>query len=115
MSDLLSRAMSKGDPWDEASKAVGWLKENFPFLHQVLAGQREKEKVVAALPGSVRLFSNGGELKAEITGPEWVMKGYLVLPKEVTILENLEKELADGRIGWTVKTDKVNSLGKPTY
>lgn len=115
MSDLLSRAMAKVDPWDEADKAISWLKSEFPHLHQLLAGRREKEKEVAVLPGSVRLFSNGGEFKAEFTGPEWIMKGYLVLPKDFNVIENMEKELAAGKIGWSVKGEKTDSLKKPSY
>lgn len=115
MSDLLTRAMSSADPWDEAAKAISWLEKPFPNLHSLLAGRREKDKVMAVLPGSVRLFSNGGELKAEFTGPEWIMKGYLVLPKEVTILESIETELSEGRIGWSVKGERTNNSQKTPY
>lgn len=115
MSDLLNRAMSSADPWQEAAKAISWLEREFPNLHTLMSGRPEKEKQVAVLPGSVRLFTNGGELKAEFTGPEWIMKGYLVLPKEVTILENMEKELAAGRIGWSVKGERPNSSSKTPY
>lgn len=115
MSDLLSRAMSSADPWDEAAKAISWLETPFPNLHSLLAGRREKDKVMAVLPGSVRLFSNGGELKAEFTGPEWIMKGYLVLPKEVTVLESIEIELAAGRIGWSVKGERASGSKTPSY
>jgi hypothetical protein len=110
MSDLFARAMTKGDVFVEASNAVGWMKDVYPFLHQVLAGNHGSNGAVDRHPGSVRLFTNGGELKAEVTGMDWVMRGYLVIPKGFLTVELIEKELAEGRVGWSAKTER-----KPTY
>lgn len=109
MSDLFARAMSKGDPHEEAEKAIGWMKSTLPYLHDVLAGCRPTPTTPARLPGSVRLFSNGGELKAEVTGAEWVMRGYLLIPHGILTVEAIEGELAAGRIGWSAKTERLNS------
>jgi len=115
MSDLFARAMTKGDPWEESRKAVGWMRETYPFLHDVLVGSPPSVTLAQRLPGSVRMFTNGGELKAEITGAEWVMRGYLVLPRGVLTIEAIEKELSEGKIGWSAKTEQTNSLRKPSY
>lgn len=115
MSDLFSRAMSKGDPYEEASKAVSELKSAFPYLHDVLAGSKANGSGVDRLPGSLRLFTNGGELKAEITGQEWIMRGYLLIPKGLLTFEAIEAELAAGRIGWTVKTERLDGSKKVPY
>lgn len=110
MSDLFARAMSKADAFAEAKAAIGWMRETYPFLHDILAGCRGSNGGVDRSPGSVRLFTNGGELKAEVTGMEWVMRGYLVIPKGDLTMALIEKELAEGRIGWSAKTER-----KPTY
>lgn len=108
MSDLFGRAMVKGDPYAEAKKAVGHLKDRFPMIHDVLAGYSASNGVVNRMPGSIRIFTNGGFLKAEVTGQEWLMKGYLVLPHGLLSFEEIETELAAGNIGWSAKTERVN-------
>jgi len=115
MSDLFARAMMKGDPFAEAKKAVGHLKERFPMIHDVLAGYTASNGVVDRMPGSIRLFTNGGALKVEVTGQDWLMKGYLVIPQGLLTFEAIEAELAAGNIGWTAKHEQPNSKTKPPY
>jgi hypothetical protein len=109
MADLFARAMSKGDTYEEAAKACDWLKEGYPYLHDVLCGHKPSKDGVPRLPGSVRIFTNGGELKCEITGQEWLMRGYLVLPPGVLTIEAIEDQLKSGQIGWAVKTERKAS------
>jgi len=106
MSDLFSRAMEKSDGIAEAQKACSKIKEKFPYLHDILAGFRGTNGKSDRNPGSVRIFSNGGELKAEVTGKEWVMRGYLLLPEGNLSFENIEAELAAGKIGWSANTER---------
>lgn len=115
MGDLFRRATEKGDIFEEAEMAVRTLKTEFPHLHDLLCGKKGNGTTADRLPGSLRLFTNGGELKAEITGPEWVMKGYLIVPKEDMSFRAIEEQLSSGKIGWSVKTDRKDSSSKPPY
>lgn len=115
MADFLSRATVKGDPWTEAETAVKHLIGNYPCLYKVLVGDRPSAADLGRLPGSVRLFTNGGEFKAVIQGREWLFDGYLIIPKEDNIVQGIEEELKAGRIGWSVASEQKNSSKKPTY
>jgi hypothetical protein len=115
MSDLFRRAMERGDAYAEAGKAVSEIKSRFPYLHDLLAGCRKTGDGVDRLPGSLRIFCNGGEIKGEVTGPEWIMRGYLIVPQGVLSFEAIESELAAGRIGWSVKTERLDPKTKVPY
>jgi len=106
MSDLFSRVMEKGDTIAEAQAACVKIKEKFPYLHDILAGFRGTNGKSDRNPGSVRIFTNGGEIKAEVTGREWVMRGYLILPEKNLSFEAIEAELAAGKIGWATNTER---------
>lgn len=115
MADFLSRATVKGDPWSEAEVAAKFLMGNYPCLYKVLVGDRPSGQDLGRLPGSVRLFTNGGEFKAVIQGKEWLFDGYLLVPKQDNIIAGIEEELKNGRIGWSVASGQANSSKKPTY
>lgn len=115
MSDLFSRAMEKEDSFEQAAMAVKGIKKQFPYLHDVLAGARANGSGVDRSPGSLRLFTNAGTLKAEISGREWIMRGYLVLPEGVLSIEAIEETLKSGKIGWSVASEPRDSSKKPTY
>ena len=115
MPDMFSRAMSKDDPFDQARAAIEWMKLVYPCLHDVLAGYRSNGTGIDRLPGSLRLFTNGGELKAELTGPDWLMRGYLVVPKGLLTIEAIEEEIKAQRIGWSVKTERTDNLKRVPY
>lgn len=115
MSGFLERAMLKRDSFVEGRQACLWFRESHPALYEVLAGQDGKDGGTARMPGGVRLFSNNGELKAEITGQDWVMRGYLIVPKGLLTFEALEAELAAGRIGWSPKSEQTSTSRKAPY
>lgn len=115
MSDLFSRAMEKEDTFEQAELAVRTIKSQFPYLHDVLAGSRANGSGVARAPGSLRLFTNAGALKAEISGRDWIMRGYLVLPEGVLSIEAIEETLKSGKIGWSVASEPRDSSRKPAY
>lgn len=115
MGSLFDKAMGGGDLYEEAYKVCTKFREEFPQLADIIGGSKGKSGVVDRSPGSVRLFANGGELKAEITGTEWVMRGYLVIPQGVPCFISIEKELAAGRIGWGTKTERKNRYPEPPH
>lgn len=115
MSDMFTRAMAETDPWKDAEKGAGFLVKQFPMIAQILLGDPPTKEKTGRLPGSVRLFTNAGEIKACIQGREWLFDGYVLLPKEPNLLEALELELDAGRIGWSKSSEQKNSKNKPTY
>jgi len=110
MSSILDRVNMKDDPWEGAQRACAWMKDDYPETYAVLTGRPKSKDSEGVLPGSIRLFTNGGELKAVIGGKEWLMDGYIVLAHGVTILAAIEAELQQGRIGWKATTER-----KPSY
>jgi len=115
MADFLSQATVKGDPWVEARQCCAGIKDLFPCLYDVLVGSPPNGAGISRFPGSVRLFTNAGELKACLSGKEWLYDGYVVIPQGDTVLEGLEKQLKAGKIGWSPAREQKDSWKKPTH
>jgi len=115
MSNLFDEAMSDADIYAEARASVEHLRELCPTLADLLGGTKGKSGVVDRSPGSVRLFSNGGRLKLEITGIDWVRKGYLLVPSEFKHFSHIESMLVNEKISWTKKAAQKVSMTEPPY
>jgi hypothetical protein len=115
MADFLGRATGKSDPWVEAKIAAEFIQAEFPYLYQVFIGSPPNAAGISRHPGSVRIFTNGNEMKAMLSGKEWENDGYLVIPKQVNLLEGIETALEAGLIGWSKSREHLNSSKKPTY
>lgn len=109
MASIFDEAMADGDMFEEARASVEHLRENCPLLADLLGGTKGKAGVVDRSPGSVRLFSNGGVLKMEISGIEWTRVGYLVVPKEIKHFSHTEALLESAKISWSKKRERKDS------
>jgi len=58
---------------------------------------------------------NGTDLKAMIYGRDWLYDGYVVLPRELGILEGFEVKCEAGEIGWSVSSAQKNSSKQAPY
>lgn len=115
MSDLFQRATKATNVWQDARAAAGHLVDHFPLVSEVLLGSPAGDGSSGRLPGSIRVFTNGQELKACLSGREWLFDGYLVLPKEVDIITAMELELQAGRVGWSAASGQKNSSRQASY
>lgn len=115
MSGFLSQATVKGDPWLEAKAAAEPIRELFPCIYDTLIGSPPNGAGISRMPGSIRLFTNAGELKACLSGKDWLYDGYVVLPKDVAILQGLEEQLKAGKIGWSPAREQKDSYRKPSH
>lgn len=113
--DFLSRATGATDTFGDAREAAGYLQKPLPHIARILMGEPKVGADTARLPGSIRLFTNGTDLKACISGREWIFDGYVVLPKELDLLAALELELEAGRIGWSVVSVQKDTSRKAPY
>jgi len=115
MSKFLQNATSEGSCFDEARAAAEHLYKDFPAVYAILTGEPASTGFIGRLPGSIRLFTNGTELKAMLSGREWVKDGYIVVPKQVDIIGGIEEELQAGRIGWSAASGQKNSYKQPSH
>jgi hypothetical protein len=107
MSNFLSRAGVDGNEWEEAREAAAHLRETFPQLYALFTGNEPKGDIPGVAPGGVRIFTNGGQLKAMISGKNWLNVGYLDCGKELTSLADIEAALQSGAIGWKKATERT--------
>lgn len=108
MPSIFDEAMGESDLFEEARRSVDHLRPDCPLLADLLGGTKATSTSVERSPGSIRLFSNGGVLKMEISGIDWTRKGYLIVPTEITRFSLTEALLESGKISWSKKTERVN-------
>ena len=106
MSGFLQRVKEKSDVWAEAAKGVAHLKEGYPTVYSILAGQAPVGSEVGVVPGSIRLFSNGGVLKFVVSGREWLYDVYGVVGEGLEILESIEKVINSGEVSYKAVSER---------
>jgi len=107
MSSFLDRAITLGDEYEEAERAAKHLAEKFPCLCAVLTGIRPKGEAPGVSPGGIRIYTNGGQVKAMMSGKGWENLGYLDCGPTLTSLQDIEDALAQGKIGWKKATGQT--------
>ena len=110
MGSFLDRATQAGDQYGDALKACEPYLSKYPCLHAILAGEKPTPTNPGREPGSVRIFTNGGEMRASIGGKNWLYTGYLELPQRVMTLADIEDALKAEKIGW-----KLVDVRKPSF
>jgi hypothetical protein len=106
MSGFLQRIKEKQDVWEEAAKGVQHLREDYPTVYSILAGQAPKPPETGVVPGSIRLFSNGGVLKFVVSGREWLYDTYGVCPEGFEVLQGIEREINAGNISMKAVSER---------
>jgi len=114
--DFLSQATGSGDARAEAMAGVAPIAEKFPCIAKVLMGQWNTDGSVFRTPGAVRIFTNGGRIKVQLSGQDWNYHGYVTLPEGELSLDVLEKLLLECKVDWSKsKTEKLASTNNPSY
>lgn len=106
MSGFLQKIKEKADVWEEAAKGVAHLKESHPTIYGILAGQAPKPPETGVVPGSIRLFSNGGVLKFVVSGREWLYDVYGVVGQGVNVLDEIEREINSGNVSYKAVSER---------
>jgi len=106
MSGFLQRIKEKSDVWEEAAKGVAHLKETHPTVYGILAGVAPKPPETGVIPGSIRLFSNGGVLKFVVSGREWLYDVYGVVGEGLSVLDAVEKAVNAGEISYKAVSER---------
>ena len=101
MSDFLSGAMGVDDIKADAITAIAPIANKFPLIAQLLMGKWSDDGDVIRTPGSIRVFINGGRIKLQLTGQDWIKTGYVTMPEGVLDFEVIENMLADGKVDWS--------------
>lgn len=107
MSSFLDRAATAGDEYEEAEKAAAHLQAAFPCVYQVLTGVRPKGELPGVAPGGIRIYTNGGQVKAMISGKGWENIGYLDCGPTLTSFKEIEDAISQGKIGWKKATGQT--------
>jgi len=106
MSGFLQKIKEKADVWEEAAKGVAFLKESHPTLYGILAGQPPKPPETGVIPGSVRIFSNGGVLKFVVSGRAWLYDVYGVVGEGLTPFDSIERAINAGEVSYKSVTER---------
>lgn len=112
---ILNQATGKADVWEDAKAATAELLDRFPNLVELLRGKPQKGDDPGVYPCSVRIFSNGKQLRAQISGKEWLWDFYVDIPSGVDVLEGLENQLKAGKFGKSASTEQKNASRKLPY
>lgn len=115
MSSFLDNANAEVDLYDEAEKACKHLQESLPCLYAVLTGVRPQGAIPGVAPGGIRIYTNGGVLKAAISSSTWKKIGYLDCGKHLTSLVDIEAAIAEGSIAWNDPPKRNNSYPDPAF
>jgi len=109
MRDLLTR---KKDPSIEAQKIVACLREDYPYVADLLGGMPEKGDQKAVSPGTITLFVHEGKARfsANVKSEELTFIGDVA--DIVNPLGSINTALAMGDVSSKRYTGQANSLGK---
>jgi len=115
MGNFLERATQEGNRYEEARRAAAHLQEELPCLYSVLTGIEPKGETVGLLPGSVRIYTWGGQLRAMLSGEKWENLAYLDCGPHLRTLAQIDEAIRDGNMVWKKASDRKNSYPDPAF
>jgi len=102
-----SKVNDKGDEYEENRAAIACWMDEFPEIAATLLGTPPLFGGTPVSPGTIRLFINGGRLKAMLSPKNSDLALYTTIDQPEHLLACLEQNLQEGKYDWKRSTERT--------
>jgi hypothetical protein len=107
MSVFSRKVNDKSDEYEENRAAIAALMDEWPEICACLLGTPPLFEGSPVAPGTIRLFMNGGRLKAMLSPKNSELALYTTIAEPEHILACLEQNLQEGKYDWKRSTERT--------
>jgi len=107
MSVFSRKVNDKSDEYEENRASIAVLMDEFPEICATLLGTPPLFEGTPVAPGTIRLFINGGRLKAMLSPKNSDLALYTTIQHPEHLLECLESNLQEGKYDWKKSSERT--------